>query len=367
MTQNAIRFDPSFETIDPNEDETIRALIETLRGISETTFKDYGHAVRSVHAKAHGLLRGEMQVLESLPEALAQGAFAKVASYPVAMRFSTNPGDVLDDSVSAPRGLALKIVGVEGERLLLGEALDGLTPATQDFVMANAPAFAAPNPKAFLGNLKLLAKTTDTPQIFKKAFSAIMRGAGAVVESVSGPSGLIRGLGGQPMTHLLGDTYYSQVPVLWGPYFGKVSVVPVSPELTALTGTKLRALGHPNALRDAVCAHFAHLGGVWEVRVQLCTDIDAMPVEDASVRWPEDRSPYVAVARIDIPPQPAWSEARAQSMDDGLAFSPWHGLAAHRPLGGIMRARGPAYEMSATFRGAGNGCPIREPMEALAD
>jgi hypothetical protein len=33
------------------------------------------------------------------------------------MRFSTSPGDLLPDSVSTPRGLALKIFGVTGERL----------------------------------------------------------------------------------------------------------------------------------------------------------------------------------------------------------------------------------------------------------
>jgi hypothetical protein len=37
----------------------------------ETTSQDYHHAVRSVHAKSHGLLDGELTVLDSLP--LAQG------------------------------------------------------------------------------------------------------------------------------------------------------------------------------------------------------------------------------------------------------------------------------------------------------
>ncbi len=36
--------------------------------------------------------------------------------------------------------------------------------------------------------------------------------------------------------------------------------------------------------------------------MQLCTDLDAMPVEDASVVWPEDKSPHVAVARITVKP-----------------------------------------------------------------
>ena len=89
--------------------------------------------------------------------------------------------------------------------------------------------------------------------------------------------------------------------------------------------------------------------------------IEKMPIEDASVVWPEDLSPYVTVARIKVQPQSAWSEARAAVVDDQMSFSPWHGLAAHRPLGGIMRSRKPAYEMSSEFRARHNGCPMHEP------
>jgi hypothetical protein len=91
------------------------------------------------------------------------------------------------------------------------------------------------------------------------------------------------------------------------------------------------------------------------------TDEETMPVEDASQPWPEDQSPYVAVARLTVPRQDAWSEDKMRRIDDGLAFNPWHALAAHRPLGAIMRARRAAYPASAGFRSAQNGCPIHEP------
>lgn len=67
--------------------------------------------------------------------------------------------------------------------------------------------------------------------------------------------------------------------------------------------------GKRNGLREAVVDFFRSSGGAWEVRVQLCTDLAAMPVEDASVPWPEDKSPYVAVARIGVPPQDAGAKA----------------------------------------------------------
>ena len=349
-------FDPAFEQIPDDEAETIAGLIQAMREIIETTYADSGHAIRSVHAKSHGLLQGEIEILSDLPPELAQGAFAKPGRMPVIMRFSTNPGDILDDKVSTPRGLAIKLIGVEGERLP-----NSGDQVTQDFVMVNAPAFMVPTPKAFLKSVKLIAKTTDKAPQAKQALSAVLRGAESLIEKVGGESATLKGMGGHPPSNLLGETYYSVVPVLYGNYFAKLSVAPVSPELTALANQNVDLSGKPNGLREAISAHFAKHGGTWEVRVQLATDIEKMPIEDASVVWPEEASPYVTVARIEVAPQSTWSEARAAVVDDDMAFSPWHGLAAHRPLGGIMRSRKPAYEMSSSLRARHNGCPMHEP------
>jgi len=355
-----LRYDPSVEQPTPDEAQTVETLRETMRGIQETTYADYGHAMRSVHAKSHGLLEGTLEVKAGLPEELAQGLFARPASYPVVIRISTIPGDVLDDSISSPRGLALKVIGVEGERLPGSEG-----QATQDFVMANAPAFAAPGPAAFAQNLKLLAATTDTGQAWKKAFSAVLRGAEATVEAMGGKSPMLTTMGGQPLSHPLGETFYTQVPLRHGDYVAKFSVAPASPALHALKDVTLDVAGQPNALREAVTRFFRDDDAVWELRVQLRTNDETMPVEDASVAWPEEESPYVAVGVIRVPRQPAWSEARARQVDDGLAFSPWHGLAAHRPLGAINRARRGTYDMAARFRAERNGCPIHEPRARL--
>jgi hypothetical protein len=74
-------------------------------------------------------------------------------------------------------------------------------------------------------------------------------------------------------------------------------------------------------------------------------------------------SPYRRAASITVKPQSAWTGARVSAVDDGMSFSPWHGLAAHRPLGGIIRARKAAYEMGPMFRAERNGRVIREPRE----
>jgi hypothetical protein len=351
-----LRYEPSFERLEENEAETDAALTETMLGISETTFKDGGRGLRSVHAKSHGLLTGSLRVLDDLSPILAQGIAAHPGTYPVVIRLSTTPGDILDDSVSTPRAMALKIIGVEGPRLPESEG-----GATQDFVLANGPAFTSATAKKFLGNLKLLAATTDRAQGAKKAASAVLRGLETVFETFGHKSPTVTSLGGQRETHILGDTFYSQAPLLWGPYMAKVSVAPVSPELRVLTGTALSVNGKPNGIREAVVDFYHRNEAEWDLRVQLCTDLEAMPIEDASVPWPEDRSPYLAVARISVPRQVAWSEAKSATLDDRLAFNPWHGLSAHRPIGSIMRARKMAYRRSALARAQRNGCSIIEP------
>lgn len=354
----ALAYQPSFEQLEEDEAETTREMVETMRKISQTVHQDEGHAYRSVHAKSHGLLRGEIEVLQGLPDVLAQGAFAKPGVRPLVMRLSSTPGDLLDDKVSTPRGLSIKIVGVEGARLPGSEG-----DVTQDFVMINGPAFSAPTAKKFLGNLKLLAGTTDKAPGAKNVLATALRGLESLIEKVGGESAMLKSLGGHPATNPLGETYYTQVPVLYGPYMAKLSIAPLSPELTALKDAPVDLGASPDALREAVVRHFHTQGGVWELRVQLCVNLETMPIEDASVVWPEDTSAFVAVARINVPPQPAWSEDRVRAVNDGMAFSPWHGLAAHRPIGSIMRVRKAAYEMASRFRSEHNPVKVSEPRE----
>ena len=351
----AVPYDAAFEALEAHEDETTREIVKTLLEISDTTHADTGHALRSVHAKSHALLRGELRVLE-LPLPFAQGMFSVAKTYPVAIRLSTSPGDVLDDRVSTPRGFALKVIGVDGERLPGSEGA-----ATQDFLRVDGPAFLAPTAKKFLGSLKLLAGTTDRIPRLKRAFSALLRGTETLIEAVGGASGTIKGLGGHAETNPLGDTYFSQTPFLYGLHMAKWQIAPIAPALQALKDAPVDLDGRPDGLRQAVAEHFTTQGAEWELRVQLCTDLATMPIEDATVVWPEDPSPFVAVARISMPPQDAWNDVRSAEMDDGLAFSPWHGLAAHRPLGSINRVRRAAYEGSAGARSPRGRCPVHEP------
>lgn len=354
-----VRYTPACEKPEEGESRTIVELTDTLLGMSSTMLEHTGQALRSVHAKSHGLLRGSIEVLPDLPVELAQGLFAHAATYEIAVRLSTPPAEELDDRVSLPRGMAIKIIGVPGARLPGSEG-----DTTQDILLINGPAFAAPDAKGFLGSLKLLALTTDRAPRTKQLLSVVLRGTEKALETVGGESTTLKLLGGHPRTNPLGETFFSQVPHLYGDFIAKFSVVPVAASLTALTHQPLPdARDKGNGLREAVNDYFAaHDDAEWELRVQLCTDLEKMPVEDASVVWPEALSAWRTVARMRMPRQTGWSPELSKEMDDGLAFSPWHGIEAHRPLGSVMRARRVAYQASADFRGRHSGCPMHEPV-----
>jgi hypothetical protein len=359
MQPAAIRFEPSMEKLDDNEATTNAGLIETITKIQTIVHKDSGTAMRGVHSKCHGVLIGEFRVMEGLPPVLAQGLFAAPGTYPVVMRLSTIPGDVLDDNVSVPRGLAIKVVGVPGARVPGSEA-----DTTQDFVFANGPVFSKPHPDGFLSVLKLLAGTTDKAPGLKKALSTVMRGAEKALEAVGGESPTLMTLGGYPEVNILGDEFFSQAPILYGDYIAKVAIKPFSAGLRALHKAPVDLKDKPNGLREAVIDFFRNNSGEWDLQVQLSTDADAMPIEDASKDWPQEQSPYLTVARISIPPQDPWSAARIKAVDQEMSFSPWHALAAHRPLGAIMRVRKTVYDAAAKFRAAHNQVQITEPKSA---
>jgi hypothetical protein len=361
MSPDALRepvpYSPELEVPEADELETAGKIVKTMRRISEIVANDERHAFRPVHAKSHGFVFAEIEVLDGLSGAFAQGLFNGPGRWPVVMRLSTTPGDLLPDKVSTPRGLALKIIGVQGERVSGSEG-----DVTQDFLMVNGRVFPSPGAKGFAKKLEVVAATTDRAPRLKTALAAAFRGAESLLEKTGHESSALKVMGGHPATHILGETFYSQVPQLYGRYMAKFSVKPVSPSLKALKGAPID-LAHDDALREAVSAHFARQGGEWELRAQLCTDVRRMPIEDASVEWPESESPFVPVARIRAQPQTTWSQRRAALVDDGMSFDPWHALAAHRPLGSVMRVRKIAYEMAAKFRAGRNGVQIMEPRE----
>src|SRR5882757_1140473 len=350
-----VRYSDSVETLQPGEAETVDQITATLLNIAKKVGERQRHTVRGVHAKSHGLLKAEVMVPPDLRAELRQGLFAKTGSYGAVMRFSTVPGDILSDHISTTRGLAIKIIGVEGEMLPNHGG-----QVTQDFVFNNASTFHSARAKDFLKSITLLDRHADDSEALKQVVSSAAQTAEEGLELVGEKSAFLKGFG-HPPTHPLGETYHTAVPLRFGDYFGKMHLVPVSSNLTALRG---KHVDHPdswNCVKESIVEFFQTETAVWELRVQLCTDLAKMPVEDASVEWDEHLSPSLTIARVTVQPQNAYSDPRRVWVDEQLSFNPWHSLAAHRPLGNIMRARFKAYQASSHFRHSVEGRHMVEP------
>ena len=359
MTNAPVRYRPDVEQVQADEPGTVGQLNSAFDIILERTAEDYGHAVRSVHAKSHGVLDGELTIDAGLPPELAQGLFATPGTHKVLIRLSTNAGDILPDAISLPRGLAMKVLDVPGERL------PGSEGTAQDFVMINGEVFVAPPAAKFLGNLKMLAKTTDRLEGTKKVVSAALRSVRHVFEAVGAEApAAVNALGGAPNAEPLGETYYSVTAFRYGDHIAKFSLKPAAPPMTALTGQIIQIEGREDAIREEVQKEMRGIDAEWEFRVQLCRDLARQPVEDPTVEWDEAEAPFVKVGTVRAAAQASWDPARVQRIDEQTRFSVWTGIAAHRPLGNVNRARRDTYRHSADFRARVNGCPYHEPASA---
>lgn len=163
-----------------------------------------------------------------------------------------------------------------------------------------------------------------------------------------------------PGLNILGETYHSQAPLRFGDFIARISAVPISDSLRPLIGAPINS--DENALRTIVADFFRDNTAEYEIRVQLCVDPEQTPIEDASIEWPEKLSPPRPVGRLRLPPQKTFSEER-QSYGDLISFNPFRCLAAHQPLGSIMRIRKEAYLSSSVFRHKMNQQSMQEPKD----
>ena len=358
-TRPYLPYSADVEKPEPDETETFAELAEVMGHITRTMAERYRHAYRPVHAKSHGILKAKLDVLPGLPPELAQGLFATPGTYDALMRFSTNPGDMLADNVSSPRGLAIKILSAPGD-----VAPESAAPATQDFVCVAAFAFPVPGPKEFLKQLKALDKTLEFPEEVKHAVSFVAREANQALRAVHLHSGALDNIG-FPAIHPLGESFSTVAPLRYGDYVAKVAFIPASGSLTELTGKHVDLGEGYNPLRDIIRAFFTGETAVWNVQVQLAlTDEEHFPIEKADVEWSTGQSPWVTVATLTAEPQESYSDARQTFVDEQVTFSPWHALAAHRPLGGIMRSRLAAYKPMQAYRAQRNAREIVHPKSA---
>ena len=353
---NPLRYAPDIEQPNPDEAEAIDGIIQAMTQQSEIVAGREHHAVRASHAKSTGVVTGELIVQPNLPPELAQGLFAKSGTYKIAVRFAQGPGEITSDKISTHRGMAIKVFGVEGQKL------PGHADDTQDFVLAIGTVFPSGTAQQFLKDEKQILMATKAPESVSTGLKAAVSNIAQTVTKMVGGEGSPKAdFFGHPPTHPLSDAYYSQAPIRFGDHVAKLGAFPTAPDMKAMANKELDVGDDPNAFRHAVVGFFKDHDVHFELRAQLWTDADTQPIEDTSVEWKETESPYVTVATIVLPRQEAYSAERQRYFDDVMSFRPAHALDAHRPLGSVMRARLKVYKALSDYRHKTNSAPQEEP------
>ncbi len=342
--QNALRTDEHLglaqERLLPGEERLTREIIDELAKFTRENWLP-GAAQRFGNTKTFGVLRGEFTVLPGLPGHLRHGLFTGPASYPAWVRFS-GPGPYAPPDIEdlGQCSVGIKVMGVPGPKLMDDESF------TQDLILVSPASFVTPD---IVENAKL--------QHWVRAKAPL---AYAINPGDSHLLHLFMQMLYSPMhANPLEVQYYSNVPFLLGEGQAvQYSLRPVPP-----ARTKIPARPTENYLRAAMARPLA--AGEWsfDFMVQVQTDSFRMPIENASVKWPERLSPYISVARLRLPAQ-RFDSDRQLAFADVLRYNPWHSLAEHKPLGNSNRARRQMYWELARLRQAMNQVEHVEPTGA---
>lgn len=339
MTTSSNGLELGQEYPSPDEHVHIEEITALFTAMTERKYpSDVRPMRRDAHTKTHGCVKAEFTVLPDLPDALRVGLFAQPAVYPAWIRYSNAFSSIAPDRDLDARGMAIKVMGVEGEKLLENERHE----KTQDFLLINHNVFFSPGVREYVE--------------FSREYVKAERVVGYMLQ----PSNwrqlftLYRAASGR-MTNPLTSRYWSTVPFKHGPAAVKYSVMPGDGPVERGKPGK-----SPDFLREAMVAHLQDRDAHFDFMVQFQTDPVKMPVEDPSVEWDERVSPFITVAKIHIPRQ-AFDTPRQMEYAEHLSFTPWHALPEHRPLGGVNRIRRVVYERISALRHTANGVARREP------
>jgi hypothetical protein len=367
MSLNFVRYTPGIETVDPNLDRLLEPIIafweKTVR--ESPVVEGSGRAVRGAHAKTYGVVKAELQVLRNVPPAYAQGIYANPSRHGALIRFSSASSHLgADATLGGILGCAMKIFDVPGSKLVEDEP----DSATFDLVLKNNPVFTANTAKHYL----LLQEIgTNAPKYLargKTGFNELLRdlvtGKGTFEESDWAWDELfvfVRLLQ-MPVRNPLLSTFWTMAAVRHGDYIAKIRLAPATQNTSRVIHRELDLHDRPDVFYPTLVDEFQASAFDFDLQVQLCTDLEAMPVNLTTVEWPEKLSPFVTVGRVHIPRQDISGNANFEKTD-ALAFNQWRVTEAHRPLGEIMQVRR-IYSASAKLRRTLNHQPQTEPASA---
>jgi len=290
-------------------------------------------ARRAVFRKTHGVVRAKMILDPERPASIRFGIFA-AEEYDAWIRFSSDVAPTESDSSNGTVGMALKLFGILPPTLA---KVDPHAP-TADLLLQNHDVFFVDTGYDMCAFTQLsLDGREDEWYTQHPETKAILTAMTKREESV------------------LTATYWSVLPYACGDR--QAVKYRVSSESD---GPSLAPDADPNRLRSDLSARLFKQKADFRLSMQVPRPDANLPIDQATVRWPETEAPFTAVARIQIPAQNIRAEGQ-ETYGDALAFSSWRVPEANRPLGSIAESRRKAYPASAAQRHYVNGQIDGEP------
>jgi hypothetical protein len=319
------------ERVDPEEAQRFERYAEQLREMQRKNARG-GAPSRALHAKGQLGLTAEFSVLPDLPEHARVGPFAKPGVFRAYVRYSNGAGRRQSDAKPDVRGVAVKLLGVEGKKII-----PGLENArTQDFLMIRSSVTPFRTADEFVPFVQAaVSPLTGLPRVIGRL------GLGRTLQILRSA---MRQLG-QPLGPLAETRWYSAVPIQFGKHAVRYSLNPRA----AASGTALTR--SPDMLADEMAGRLRKGLVEYDFQVQFFVDERSTPIEDASVEW---EAPWLTIGRLTLPVQDVSSEQGRKTAElvETLSFDPWHAVVELRPLGSMMRARNHAYRLSTQERRA---------------
>lgn len=344
---------PMGESIPPDEEAYTSRIIDSgIRMLSQVRERvGDGLYRRDAHAKTHACLTGTLTVSKNLDHSVRHGVFAEPAkTYPTWVRFSSGNQDLRSDWLPDARGLAIKLLKVPGRKLLEGEE----NAQTQDFLMIDNPAFFIPNVKDYATFTSFQAAGSQFGYFFDPKLNPFrwkLRELRIGMDILKWPP-----------HDLLGTQFHSMTAYRLGPTnYVKHSAKPVPCDGTSKPSSGWASFGSAS-LKAGLEKWIKDKPACFDFLVQLQKPEKNMPVEDPSVQWDESDSPFIVVARLELPKQDI-EPPLANNFCENLSFTPWHALPAHEPVGGLNRVRKAVYQGISRYRRCLNGIAFGEPVE----